>query len=178
MLTKSDKFIWKLVSLPKKIYYSIKRKTIMNSINEYGKNCYIAPSSLFYGYNMILGNNVKLGEQALYMCTEAPIIIGDNVLTGPRVSMITGNHRTDVVGEYICNVTEKMKLPENDEPIILKGVTIGEGAVVTKDVHLYSVVGGVPAKVIKYRFDEETIKKHKEPLEEKCLEEEKWTKLK
>ena len=48
---------------------------------------------------------------------------------------------------------------------ILKGVTIGRGAVVAagavvaKDVPPYAIVGGIPAKIIKYRFDEETIKK-------------------
>ena len=49
--------------------------------------------------------------------------------------------------------------------IILKGITIGNGAVVasgavvTKDVPDYAIVGGSPAKIIKYRFDDKTIEK-------------------
>ncbi|MDC4545449.1 antibiotic acetyltransferase, partial [Acinetobacter baumannii] len=44
------------------------------------------------------------------------------------------------------------------------GITVGDGAIVaagslvTKDVPPYAIVGGVPAKILKYRFDEEVIK--------------------
>lgn len=49
--------------------------------------------------------------------------------------------------------------------VLLQGITIGDGAViaagsiVTKDVPPYAIVGGAPAKVIRYRFDSEIIEK-------------------
>ena len=97
---------------------------------------------------------------------------------------ITGNHRIDLVGEYMINVTNEMKLPENDQDIIieddvwigaraiiLKGVKIGEGsiiaagAVVTKNIPPYSIYYGI--NKIKKRFTEEQIKLHKEILKNK-----------
>lgn len=150
------------------------------AIGKCGKGVTIGRGFRMYGpKNIEIGNNVSIGEETLLMCTRAKIHIGDNVMFGPRVTVITGGHRTDVVGRYMISITDEEKRPEDDRDIvfngdnwvganatILRGVTIGEGAVVaagavvTKDVPPYSIVGGVPAKVIKMRFDEETLAEH------------------
>ena len=99
------------------------------------------------------------------------------MIFGPHPTIITGDHRIDVIGKYIMD--SKEKLPENDAPVIieddvwtganvtiLKGVTIGRGsviaagAVVTKSFPPYSIIGGVPAKLIKMRFTPEEIEEH------------------
>ena len=52
-----------------------------------------------------------------------------------------------------------------DNVIIKNGVTVGDGAVigagaiVTKDVPPYAIAAGVPAKIIRYRFDERTVRR-------------------
>lgn len=125
-----------------------------------------------------------VGRQSVLMAYNAPIYIGDYVMMGPEVMLITGNHRIDVIGEYMFNVDETQKKPENDQPItieddcwlgarciVLKGVTIGKGsiiaagAVVTKNVPPYSIYYG-PGK-IKARFTQEEIELHEKKIKEK-----------
>lgn len=127
--------------------------------------------------NMIIGNNVSIPRGSVFYSTEANLIIKDNVIFGPKPTIITGDHRIDVVGVAIIDSHDK--LPDNDEDVvieedvwtganvvILKGVTIGRGsviaagAVVNKSCPPYSVIGGVPAKVLKYRFTIEQILRH------------------
>ena len=126
---------------------------------------------------MSVGDWTSIPKGAIFFCTVAPLTIGKKVIFGPHPTIITGNHRIDVVGKYIMD--SKEKLPENDEPVIieddvwaganvtiLKGVTIGRGsviaagAVVTKSCPPYSIIGGVPAKVLKMRFAPQQIHEH------------------
>ncbi|MBR5236033.1 MAG: CatB-related O-acetyltransferase [Clostridia bacterium] len=143
----------------------------------------IARNGSFSFKNIYIGNDVSIGPKATIMCAIAKVRIGNKVMFGPGVSIIAGGHRTDLLGRYMYDIKEHEKLPENDKDItieddvwvganavILKGVTVGRGSViaagsvVTHDVPPYSIVGGVPAKVIKMRFTEEKIKRHEEIL--------------
>lgn len=157
-----------------------------------GKNVYMRPmSSDFKGlHNMSIGDGTIIPKGTTFYCTMAPLTIGKKVIFGPNPTIITGDHRIDIIGKYIADVTDSEKNLDHDAPVvieddvwcganvtILKGVTIGRGsvvaagAVVNKSMPPYSIIGGVPAKVLKYRFTIEEILEHEKPLypEEKRL---------
>lgn len=149
-----------------------------------GKNVRIAYDCDVKGNeNIFIGNNSQIGPHSLFWTTRARIVIGNNVLMGPNITIITGDHRYDIVGKCIIDVGDDEKLPEHDGDVvieedvwissnvtILKGVTIGKGSVigagsvVTKNIPPYSIAAGVPAKKLKDRFSQEDLLEHEKRL--------------
>ncbi|WP_301827789.1 DapH/DapD/GlmU-related protein, partial [uncultured Parabacteroides sp.] len=147
-----------------------------------GKNVRIPALSSDLTYrNISIGNDVYIGPDARFIATESRIYIGSKILFGPNVTIIGGDHRITDVGIFMFDITEKGVGDDLDVHIeddvwiganvtILKGVTIGRGSViaagsvVVRDVDPYSIVGGIPAKLIKYRFSLEERVKHEEIL--------------
>ncbi|MBV6472203.1 MAG: 2,3,4,5-tetrahydropyridine-2,6-dicarboxylate N-acetyltransferase [Saprospiraceae bacterium] len=137
------------------------------TLTKCGKNLFVHPQVIFYyPKNIILGDNVFINRGAYFMA-PVKIVIGNDVLIGPYTMFNTSSHlyksksilidkQEHVYGEIII---------EDDVWIgghvcILHGVTIGKGsvvaagAVVTKSVPPYTVVGGIPAKEIGKRDGE------------------------
>ena len=110
-----------------------------------------------FGKNISFGKNVFLNAGCKFQ-DQGGIEIGDNVLIGHNAVLATANHALAPSLNRKLNYAP-IKICDNvwlgANVTVLQGVTIGEwsvvaaGAVVTKDVEPYSIVGGIPAKFIK-----------------------------
>ena len=110
-----------------------------------------------FGKNIHLGKNVFINSDCKFQ-DQGGIYIGDDVLIGHNVVLATLNHDENPEKRgNLCPSPIKIgnKVWIGSNATILPGVTIGDGAiiaagaVVTKDVSEKTVVGGVPARLIK-----------------------------
>jgi acetyltransferase-like isoleucine patch superfamily enzyme len=115
------------------------------------------------GEGLTIGNNVGIAQNC-FIQVRGKVIIEDNVIFGPNVSVFSENHifensdlPVNVQGESRTGVKIESGVWIGTRAVILDGVTVGKnsivaaGSVVNKDVPPYSIVGGIPAKVIKIR---------------------------
>lgn len=139
-------------------------------------SCYVKTPCFRISKDLIAGEYSYIGPGA-NICPN--VIMGNYVTLAPEVSILGGDHRYDIPGRPVIfsgrPVTPSTVIEDDvwigNRVAIMAGVTIGRGAVVaagavvTKDVLPYSIVGGIPARRIGDRFsNEEDIEKHDQML--------------
>jgi maltose O-acetyltransferase len=132
-----------------------------------GKNVNIKKNASFgTGKNIEIGDNSDIGINAYIAGIDlgGELIIGSNVMMAPDVVILTAKHNCDntsipinsqgispskvIIGDDVWIGIRSVILPGVK---IGKGSIIGAGSIVTKDVPAFCIVGGVPAKILKYR---------------------------
>lgn len=115
------------------------------------------PLYINYGKHTKIGKNVFINFNCTFLDLGG-ITIEDNVLIGPNVSILSEGHPVSPEDRHSL-VPNAILIKKNAwigaGATILQGVTIGEnaivaaGAVVSKDAHDNTIVGGIPAKIIR-----------------------------
>ncbi|MDP2809116.1 MAG: acyltransferase [Rhodocyclaceae bacterium] len=119
--------------------------------------------TIWYPYRVAIGKQVTLNEW-VFIDGFGGVTIGDGVRIAHRVSILSSDHNYEDRNRYIFEQGIKIKptFIEDDvwlgaNSVIMPGVRIahgaivGAGAVVTKDVPRFTIVGGVPARPIGMR---------------------------
>lgn len=118
----------------------------------------IPPFYTDHGVNIEVGKNVFI-NQCCTLFDIGGIRIEDDVMIGPKSNLLTSNHPVSPADRRACVIAAPIVLERNAwigaSVTILPGVVVGEnsvvaaGAVVTRDVPPNSLVGGVPARLIR-----------------------------
>ena len=127
----------------------------------------IMKNSYLYANNngkLIIGDGCSINSNVQIGAASGEIEIGNNVLIGPNVVLRAADHRierTDIPIIMQGHVAGKIIIEDDvwicsnvvitKDVVLGKGCVVSSGAVVTRDVPPFSVVGGVPAEVIRYR---------------------------
>lgn len=155
---------------------------IKSQLGSCGNDVVISSGAHFCGKsNLYFSDDIYFGPNARIYSPRARVLIGNHVLIGPNITIISGDHRIDIVGRFIKSVSVDENLPQNEGDILIeddvwiganvsifKGVTIGRGSVIAGaatvlcNVPPYSVY--ISKDKIYPRFSKEQIQEHENIL--------------
>lgn len=175
--------IGRIVGVLVKIFARYSSNLIHKQLCFFGEKSNIAyPFEIQGSNNIWIGEHVNIRAYSTLTAVNAKIIIKKWTGAAPFLYISTGNHMM-IPGRFYRSITNDEKEIGYDADVvinedvwiasrvtILKGVNVGRGAiiaagaVVNRDVLPYSIVGGVPAKFIKFKWTIEQIMYHEEKL--------------
>jgi len=167
LLTFPQDFVeWIVALLPRHPgpYAAIKRCLLNRAGARIGHNVHIYPGvRIFVPKGLVIGNNVSISSYVV-ITTAGTVTIGDNVLIGYGAKVLSANHHIPEGQGVIFGSGHDCKpVVIEDEAwiganaVILPGIRVGRGAViaasavVTKNVEPFTIVGGIPATLIRKR---------------------------
>lgn len=143
-----------------------------------GEHVDINRGGVFTYKNISIGDDCFIGVNPIMQSRHGKIIIGNHIAFGPCVHIFGGNHKFDIVGEYVKNLSSS-----NDGSVVIeddcwvgsnvtilrgvhigKGSIIGAGTIVTKNVPPYSIITNKIETVSRNRFTAEEILRHEQLL--------------
>lgn len=132
--------------------------------------CLIYPGVYFtHTYGLRVGKSFSVNTGA-FIDARGGIIIGDNVMIGPHAVIVSSRH--DIYSDekpmtFRDHIMDPVIIGNDvwigTHVVITEGITIGDGAVlaagavVTRNIDAYAIIGGVPAKTLKYRNSNKSI---------------------
>jgi len=148
-----------------KFYYKIRFLIVKRLLKKCGKSVVVKNKCYFgNGDRLSVGSFSELGQNARIV---GPVTLGDYVMMGPDVYIMGVTHDVSDLSKPMVVDTKNRSIQKevkigNDvwigtRTVIMPGVEIGDhsiigaGAVVTKSFPPYSIIGGVPARLIKKR---------------------------
>lgn len=167
LLRKSKYCLNPKIKIGKNVYIGsgVKIHTNLGGSVTIGNNCEIHDYTqmLTYGGNITIGNNCSLNQFCM-VYGDGGVHMGDNVRIATQTVIVSANHIFEDKNKPIFLQGESKKGINIESDVWLgagckildgvrieKGVVVGAGAVVTKNLEAFGVYGGVPAKLIKKR---------------------------
>lgn len=118
----------------KKILYRIFVMPVRKSVfKKCGKKVYLSEGSRIFSKNIYVGKNVFIGKNSIWISDTANIIIGNDVKIGSKVTIMTGQYDTTIVGNYMESKNHNLIRKEKDV-IIEEGVYIGSNVTILEGV--------------------------------------------